>query len=90
MPAGRPGPTRSGQLPAQPTSIVGRSHEIDAACAEIVERGARLVTLSGPPGVGKTRLAVEIADGLAERFEHGAWFVDLAPVADAHHVAATL
>lgn len=87
---GNPGVSGSGHLPAQPTSIVGRDRDVETAREEIIERGARLLTLSGPPGVGKTRLAVEIADGLADSFEHGGFFVDLAPISDARQVAVTM
>jgi predicted ATPase/DNA-binding SARP family transcriptional activator len=65
---------RRGNLPAPSTSFVGREHEL----AEVVEllREHRLVTLTGPPGVGKSRLAVEVARSLEA--EAGAWRVDLA------------
>lgn len=65
-------------LPAQLTSFIGR----DAQIVEIVQvvKENRLVTLTGSGGVGKTRLAVRVADRVADEFAGGAWFVDLAPV----------
>jgi predicted ATPase/class 3 adenylate cyclase len=75
-------------LPEQMTSLVGRACEI----AEIREalRDARLVTLTGAAGCGKTRLALQTAAESLDDFEDGAWFVDLAPVADPELVAQTV
>ena len=68
------------RLPAQLTSFVGR----DAELIEVRERLAdnRLVTLTGSGGVGKTRLAVQVASQLADEFDGGVWYVDLAPITD--------
>jgi predicted ATPase/DNA-binding SARP family transcriptional activator len=68
-------------LPVWPTPFVGRAGEI-AAVRERLSDGHRLLTLVGPGGVGKTRLAVEAADGLGARFADGAFFVPLADVRD--------
>lgn len=65
-------------LPAQLTSFVGRDAQIIEV--EQVVKENRLVTLTGSGGVGKTRLAVRVADQVADAFSDGAWFVDLAPV----------
>lgn len=73
-------PASAGRLPAPLTPLIGREGEI-AACATAL-RAARLVTLTGIGGVGKTRLAVATASAAADEFSEGAWFVDLAPVAD--------
>jgi predicted ATPase/class 3 adenylate cyclase len=67
-------------LPEFPTSFVGREGELNRV-REVV-RSARVVTLTGPGGTGKTRLAVEAASTLAPEFPHGTFFVDLEPLTD--------
>jgi predicted ATPase/class 3 adenylate cyclase/DNA-binding CsgD family transcriptional regulator len=67
-------------LPAQLTSFIGRGAQI-ADVRQIVATN-RLVTLTGAGGVGKTRLAVEVAAPAVDDFGGGVWFVDLAPIAD--------
>jgi len=74
-------PTPS-NLPAVPTSFVGREAELAEAADLLVRPGVRLLTLTGPGGAGKTRLALETARGLAIRFPDGVWFVPLASVTD--------
>src|SRR5438094_5441235 len=71
---------RSGNLPAEATSFIGRRREL----AEVRKKlgAARLISLVGPGGVGKTRLAVRIAADLARGFRDGAWLVELADVRD--------
>ncbi len=76
---------RPHNLPQQPTSFIGRELELKEL-AQRLER-ARLLTLFGPGGVGKTRLSVQLGAELLERFPDGVWFVDLAPVADPALVA---
>jgi non-specific serine/threonine protein kinase len=75
-------------LPAQVSSFVGR----DAELAEVrrLVRGARLVTLTGAGGAGKTRLALQVAAGLADGAGDGVWFADLAPLGDPDLVAVTV
>lgn len=90
---GAQGRERSPQnLPLSLNSFVGREREL-AEVAELV-RKSRLVTLTGAPGIGKTRLAVQLAIGEQERYGEGAWLVDLAPVTEPtlvpHAVAAAL
>jgi predicted ATPase/class 3 adenylate cyclase len=81
------GPRRA-DLPRQLTSFVGRNAEVAAVEASVDD--ARLVTLTGPGGTGKTRLALRVATDLVERFDDGASFVPLAPVADPTHVPAAI
>jgi predicted ATPase/DNA-binding CsgD family transcriptional regulator len=72
---------RTGNLPADVTTFIGRRHEM----AEIRKKltTARLVSLVGPGGVGKTRLGLRIATDLARGFSDGSWLVELAEVRDA-------
>ena len=77
-------------LPAPATPLVDREEETAAVADLVVGRGARLVTLTGPGGVGKSRLAVEAARGLGSRFADGVRFVDLAPVQSADFVPAAI
>jgi predicted ATPase len=81
-------------VPPRPRSIIGRERDLRLARQTLLGADTRLLTLVGPPGVGKTRLAIELAatvldpaEGLGETFADGAWFVDLAPVADPRLVA---
>jgi predicted ATPase/DNA-binding SARP family transcriptional activator len=71
-------PDRKSNLPAQLTSFVGREEEIERV-GELLG-SARLVTLTGPGGTGKTRLASEAASRMADAMPDGVWFVPLAPV----------
>jgi predicted ATPase/DNA-binding CsgD family transcriptional regulator len=71
---------RRGNLPAEATSFVGRRHELDDLRKKLA--GARLVTLVGPGGVGKTRLAVRAAADLGRGFPDGTWLVELAELHD--------
>jgi non-specific serine/threonine protein kinase len=77
-------------LPLTTRPLVGRDGEVDAVRALIVDEHTRLVTLVGPGGVGKTRLALAVADLLGDHFADGASFVDLAPVRDPGLVLATI
>jgi predicted ATPase/DNA-binding SARP family transcriptional activator len=69
-------------LPAPPTALVGRRSELDEIGGLLRGAGVRLVTLSGPGGVGKTRLALQAAHDLADAFGDGVYFVDLAHLRD--------
>ncbi|MCL4507740.1 MAG: tetratricopeptide repeat protein [Chloroflexi bacterium] len=66
--------------PAPVTSLVGRQREVQAATRLLLQPGTRLLTLYGPPGVGKTRLSLEIASALQGEFKAGVCFVPLAPI----------
>ena len=67
-------------LPAEPTSFVGR--ETQLTDLRRLLRKSRLVTLTGPGGAGKTRLAVRLASTVLDRFPDGVWLVELANIAD--------
>jgi len=67
-------------LPAQPTSFVGREHEM-AEVQRLLETH-RLVTLTGSGGIGKTRLALHVAVELLHKFKDGVWLIELAPLSD--------
>ncbi len=69
-----------GNLPLQTTSFVGRDAELVAIAAAL--ESARLVTLTGVGGVGKTRLSLQVAAEVLPRFRHGAWFCELATAVD--------
>jgi non-specific serine/threonine protein kinase len=71
---------RRHNLPLQLTSFVGREHAL-AELGHLLAR-TRLLTLTGPPGVGKTRLALQLADEALDAFADGVWLVELAPLAD--------
>jgi predicted ATPase len=77
-------------LPADITSLVGREQDAEAAGDLVLREGVRLVTLTGPGGVGKSRLALEVARRLGPRFAGGVRFVDLAPVQRADLVVAAI
>ena len=85
----RPAITAGGSLPVPLTSLVGRESEIKGIC-RLLEQGVRLVTLTGAPGIGKTRLGIAVAGKLSERFAGGVYFVSLAPVTDAQQVLASV
>ena len=72
--------TRRSNLPIPLTSFVGRQREL-AEVSQLLER-ARLVTLIGTGGTGKTRLMIEVAGRVAPRFDDGVWLAELAPLAD--------
>ncbi len=67
-------------FPTQFTTFVGRDREL-VELSKLAET-ARLLTLTGPGGAGKTRLASALCEGISDRFDNDAWFVDLAPVID--------
>src|SRR5271169_3121999 len=76
------------RLPAQLTSFVGRDAELTQLRELLADN--RVVTLTGAGGVGKTRLAIQVAAQLAGEFDDGVWYVDLAPITDPELVAVTV
>ncbi|MGH9246342.1 MAG: BTAD domain-containing putative transcriptional regulator [Acidimicrobiales bacterium] len=76
------------RLPSQPTTLIGREEAVRRACSLLAE--VRLLTITGAPGVGKTRLAVEVASRLADLFGHDTVFVDLSEVGEAPMVLPTV
>jgi len=75
-----------GALPAtvlsDPAPLIGRERELEAIRAHLLGESVRLVTLTGPGGIGKTRLALAAARYVQPAFPDGVWFVDLAPLHD--------
>src|SRR5262245_16685505 len=81
---------RPAPLPLQPTPLVDRVAELALALALLSSDAVRLLTLTGPAGIGKTRLALEVARSLRATSAHDVWFVDLAPLRDPGLVLATI
>ena len=78
------------RLPAPVTRLIGRDREIAAIGERLIADAARLVTLTGPGGTGKTRLAVEVASQSAEDFPDGVVFVDLTPLSQPDQVVPAI
>jgi predicted ATPase/DNA-binding XRE family transcriptional regulator len=89
MPLSPPGSHRS-VLPVPATTLIGRGPLVAAVGATLQRADVRLVTLTGPPGVGKTRVALQVAHDLQPTFRDGAVFVALAPIRDPGLVLASI
>lgn len=87
------GPTRSappGNLPWPMTPLVGRSGETARIVGQLNARDTRLLTLVGPPGVGKTRLSIAVARLAQEDFPDGIWFISLSPISQPEAIAGEI
>ncbi len=82
--------TPSANLPADPTPFVGRESELAQVVRRLADPNCRLLTVTGPGGIGKTRLAIQAARGESARFAHGIHFVDLAPVLSVELLSAAI
>jgi predicted ATPase len=77
-------------LPVQRTGFVGRQKEIVAVKELLLRQDVRLVTVTGRGGIGKTRFALQVADGLIEHFVGGVHFVSLSPLSDSSLIASVI
>ncbi len=82
--------THSNNLPIQPTALIGREKEVATVERLLSREDVRLVTLTGPGGIGKTRLGLQVAAELTDRFPDGAYFVNLAPISDPEFVVSAI
>jgi predicted ATPase len=85
-----PGRTSTHNLPAQLTPLIGREQEVTTACTLLRRPNVRLVTLTGTGGVGKTRLALQVAADLIDDFTDGFSFILLALISDPGLVIPTI
>jgi predicted ATPase/DNA-binding XRE family transcriptional regulator len=77
-------------LPIQPTSFIGREREVEEIETILCREDVRLLTLTGPGGVGKTRLALRVAESLVDHFPDGVVFVSLASLTDPGLIPSTI
>jgi len=82
--------SRPNNLPAQITPLIGREHEIEALKQLLLKAEVRLVTMTGPGGIGKTSLSMQVAVSLLEEFAHGVFVVGLAAISDSELVLPTI
>jgi non-specific serine/threonine protein kinase len=89
-PWNRPASSAPTNLPASSTALVGREREIARILDYLKKPEIRLITLIGPPGIGKTRLSLECSRVSVQEFKDGVFFVPLAPLDDASLIASTI
>jgi predicted ATPase/DNA-binding XRE family transcriptional regulator len=77
-------------LPTPSTRLIGRELELEELSHNVLQPDSRLITLTGPGGSGKTRLALSVAERVMSSFPHGAVFVDLAPLSSSALVVPTI
>src|SRR6185436_1028284 len=81
---------RPNNLPTQASTFIGREIELREIRARIERESVRLLTLTGPGGTGKTRLALRVAANEIDRFDHGVFFIDLSAIRDTQAVLASI
>lgn len=86
----RPAESRANNLPVQRTAFIGREHEATALRQLLSRADVQLVTLTGPGGIGKTRLALQVAADAAAEFPAGVCFVPLSAVSDGASIPSTI
>jgi predicted ATPase/DNA-binding SARP family transcriptional activator len=79
-----------GRLPSRPTSFIGRKTELRAISQRLRDGTARMISLTGPGGIGKTRLAIQAAELAADGFPDGICFVDLSTIRDSTHLLSSI
>ena len=77
-------------LPSQPTAFIGREAELGEIVNRLSTENVRLLTLTGPGGIGKTRISLQAAAELLVGFEDGVYFVDLSPITDPEQVITVI
>jgi predicted ATPase/serine/threonine protein kinase len=81
---------RPSNLPAASTALIGRDKEMAAVKQLLLRREVRLVTVTGPGGIGKSHFAIEVARDLADQHPFGVFFVPLAPISDTNVIASVI